>query len=184
MTVSHQRDTATEPRRTGRADVLSGLVVALGGLVLFLAALRIEEPPGGSPGIGPSTLPTALSVLLVLSGAALALLGLRRRPTLGIEGDVMRHGDAEAVDELVHPDEPAVPLRRLLVVIGMLVGYALIFIPLGYLLSTVLYLGVMVTLIDRERWKRNLVFAVVFAVVVYFGFTELLNVSLPAGVLG
>lgn len=137
-----------------------------------MTALRIEEPSGGAPAVGPGTLPTALSVLLIVSGVALAILGLRNAPATGTAA------------EQILPQEPAVPLRKLLVVIGLLVGYAVIFIPLGYMLSTAVYLGLMVTLIDRAAWKRNLIFAVVFAVVVYYGFTELLSVQLPAGILG
>ncbi len=164
--------------------MVSGLVVALGGLALLLTALRIEEPQPAGPGIGPGALPTALGALLIASGVVLAVIGLRQRPVRGIEADLVGSDDATAVDELVFPAEPPVPLRKLLVVVGLFVGYACIFIPLGYMLSTALYLGVMVTVIDRDRWRRNLVFAVVFAVVVYYGFTELLSVTLPAGVLG
>jgi putative tricarboxylic transport membrane protein len=80
--------------------------------------------------------------------------------------------------------DPPVPWRRLAVVVALFIGYALVFIPLGYIVSTTLYLGVMVTVIDPARWRRNAIFAVVFAVVVYFGFTELLSVQLPTGVLG
>jgi putative tricarboxylic transport membrane protein len=70
------------------------------------------------------------------------------------------------------------------VVVAMFIGYALIFIPLGYMVSTALYLAAMVTVIDRARWKRNLAFAVLFAVIVYYAFTRLLAVQLPAGILG
>jgi putative tricarboxylic transport membrane protein len=84
----------------------------------------------------------------------------------------------------VLPDEPPVPPRRLVVVVAMFIGYALIFIPLGYMVSTALYLAAMVTVIDRARWKRNLAFAVLFAVIVYYAFTRLLAVQLPVGILG
>lgn len=184
MTQPQQTEKSTSGRRSGRADVVSGLIVAPAGLVLLLTALRIEEPARATPGIGPGTLPTALSVLLIVSGVVLAILGLRKRLVGGIEIDVMRSDDAEAVDELVFPEEPPVPLGRLLMMIGLFIGYALVFIPLGYMLSTALYLGVMVTVIDRGKWKRNLIFAAVFAAVVYYSFTELLSVALPAGILG
>lgn len=103
---------------------------------------------------------------------------------MGIEAEMMRSGDAQAVDDLIHPDDRPVRWPRLAVVVGLFIGYALIFIPLGYMVSTALYLVSMVTVIDPARWKRNAVFAVAFAVIVYFGFTELLRVRLPAGVLG
>lgn len=184
MNRSPQTETPTPVRRSGRGDVISGLVVAAAGVLLLVMAMNIGDPVRPAPGVGPATLPKALSVLLILSGLALVVVGLRHRPVMGIEADLLSYGDAEAVDELIFPEEPPVPLRKLAVVVALFIGYALIFIPLGYMLSTALYLGVIVTLIDPEKWKRNLVFAVVFAVVVYYAFTELLSVQLPAGVLG
>jgi putative tricarboxylic transport membrane protein len=149
--------------------------------VLLVAARGIDDAVRPAAGVGPATLPTVLSVLLVIAGLVLAVIGWRGRD----KGARVRHDDvAETVDELVHHGEPDVPWRRLAVVVALFIGYALVFIPLGYILATASYLGVMVTVIDRARWKRNLIFAVFFAVIVYFGFTELLSVELPAGVLG
>ncbi len=184
MTSPPTEQAPSTVRRSGRKDVVSGLVVATAGVLLLVTALNIGEPVRPAPGVGPATLPTALSVLLIVSGLGLAGLGLRHRPVMGIEAELMRSGDAAVLDELVHPVDPPVPWRRLAVVVALFIGYALVFIPLGYIVSTTLYLGVMVTVIDPARWRRNAIFAVVFAVVVYFGFTELLSVQLPTGVLG
>lgn len=170
--------------RSGRADVVAGLLVALVGGVLLVTALNIGEPIRPAPGVGPGTLPTFLGALMLLSGLVLAGLGLRKRPVLGFEADLMGLGRGEQFEELVAPEEPPIPWLRLLLNVALFAGYALVFIPLGYILATALYLVVTVTLIDRAKWKRNLIFAVVFAVIVYFGFTELLSVRLPAGVLG
>jgi putative tricarboxylic transport membrane protein len=164
--------------------VVAGLLVTVVGAVLLVTALNIGESVRPAPGIGPGTLPTFLGGMLVLAGLLLAWTGLRKRRVLGFEADLMGLGRAEAVEELVSPEEPPIPWRRLLLNIGLFAGYALVFVPLGYILATALYLVVTVTLIDPSRWKRNLTFAVLFAVIVYFGFTELLSVRLPAGVLG
>lgn len=181
MTAPPPTESRAPTRRSGRRDAVSGLVVAGAGTVLLVAARGIEDPVRPDPGVGPATLPTALSVLLIIAGLVLAVIGWRGRDRVVEAGN---DGGVETVEQLVHQDEPPVPRRRLAVVVALFIGYALAFVPLGYMLATALYLGVMVTVIDRARWKRNLIFAVVFAVVVYFGFTELLGVQLPAGVLG
>jgi putative tricarboxylic transport membrane protein len=183
MTATLESEAPTTEHRSGRSDVSSGLVVAVVGAVLLVFALHIETT-GKDLGIGPRTLPVALSVMLIVSGLLLVGLGLRRVRVMGIERELMHYGDAEDLGELVLPDEPPVPPRRLVVVVAMFIGYALIFIPLGYMVSTALYLAAMVTVIDRARWKRNLVFAVLFAVIVYYAFTRLLAVQLPVGILG
>ncbi|KRE68852.1 hypothetical protein ASG79_22870 [Arthrobacter sp. Soil761] len=66
----------------------------------------------------------------------------------------------------------------------LFVGYAVAFIPLGYVLSTAVFLGIVVTVIDPAKWKRNVLFAIGFSAIVYLGFTQLLGVPLPVGVLG
>jgi putative tricarboxylic transport membrane protein len=183
MTATTQLEALPTEQRSGRSDVVSGLVVAGAGALLLAFALNIETT-GKDLGNGPRTLPVALSVLLIVSGLLLVGLGLRRVRVMGIERELMHYGDAADVGELVLPDEPPVPPRRLAVVVAMFIGYALIFIPLGYMLSTALYLTAMVTVIDRARWKRNVIFAVLFAVIVYYAFTRLLAVQLPAGIIG
>jgi putative tricarboxylic transport membrane protein len=180
-------------RRSGRADLVSGLVVAGAGVLLLVSARGIEDAVRPAPGLGPATLPTVLSVLLIIAGLTLAVIGLRHRGGTDVAAEDPAGddpagedpaGENPAGEDPIAPAEPPVPWRRLAVVVALFIGYALIFIPLGYMLATALYLAVMVTVIDRARWKRNLIFAVVFAVVVYYGFTELLSVQLPAGVLG
>jgi putative tricarboxylic transport membrane protein len=172
--------------RSGTGDIVTGLVVAGGGAILLVSALGIEEPARPSPGIGPDTVPVTLAALLMVSGLVLTVLGLQHRRQVGIEG-LLTFGseeEEEEVDELLHGEMPPVPWRRLLVVTGLFVGYAVVFIPLGYLLSTGLFLTGITCLVDRERWRRNLLFAIAFAVVIYVAFTELLRVQLPAGLLG
>ncbi|MCZ2826105.1 MULTISPECIES: tripartite tricarboxylate transporter TctB family protein [unclassified Modestobacter] len=164
--------------------MIAGLVVAGAGGLLLLSARGIEQASGRVPEVGAATLPTALSVLLVLSGLALALTGMRHRHAPAEHAGTTPDGEPGGIEALAFPGEPPVSWRRLAVVVALFIGYALVFIPLGYMLATALYLSVMVTVIDRPRWRRNLVFAVIFAVVVYYAFTELLNVQLPAGVLG
>lgn len=171
--------------RSGTGDIVTGLVVAGGGALLLASALGIEEPARPSPGIGPDTVPIVLAALLVASGLALTVFGLRHRRQVGLEDLLsLDSEDDEEVDGPLKREEPPVPWRRLLVVTGLFVGYAFVFIPLGYLLSTVLFLTGITCLVDRERWRRNLLFAIVFAVVIYVAFTEVLRVQLPAGLLG
>ncbi|GAA1151576.1 tripartite tricarboxylate transporter TctB family protein [Ornithinicoccus hortensis] len=185
MTSAHpEQDAPVGPPRSGRSDVIAGLVVAAAGAVLLVAALNIGDAVRPAPGIGPGTLPTFLAAALVLSGLALSIVGLRKRPVQGIEAEVLDTDDAELFEDLVFPEEPPIPWGKLAVHVALFIGYALVFIPLGYILSTALYLTTAVTLIDPARWKRNLIYAVLFGVIVYFGFTELLSVRLPAGVLG
>lgn len=168
--------------RRGGGDLLCGLGLMVAGSLLLISALGIDTTTGSQTGVGPGLVPVALAILLLAGGAALSLTSLRTaRPLRGEQTDSQAERDVEA---LMKESEPPVPLRKLLVMVLLFVGYAVAFIPLGYVLSTGIFLGIVVTVIDREHWKRNILFAVFFSFIVYLSFTQLLGVPLPAGVLG
>jgi putative tricarboxylic transport membrane protein len=151
--------------RAHRRDAVAGVATAVGGLLLFTAARGIESLPGDTETISPATFPTMLSVILMAAGLTLSVSGLR---------------GAERADS----DDVPVPPRRLLLMVVSFAAYCVVFVPVGFLLSTTAYLALVSCLIDAARWKRNVLFAAGFSVLVYVLFTEVLAVELPAGVLG
>lgn len=172
----------TKTAHPGRADLFCALGVVVGGTLLLVDALGIDNTAGAKTGIGPATVPLALATLLIVSGVALAITGIRAgKRSHAPQSNSRAEQDVEA---LLKESEPPVPLKKLLIMILLFIGYAVAFIPLGYLLSTAIFIGIVVTVIDRAKWKRNILFAVGFAVVVYLSFTQLLGVQLPAGLLG
>ncbi len=171
---------ATTHRRTER---LAGVAVALAGVVLLVASVAIPEPARQSPGLGPRVLPTVVSIALLLCGALLALTASRRTDE-GLEDTLLDEAAEHDVMDLLDPHEAPVPLRGFAVVVALLVVYAVLFIPLGFVLSTTLFLGAVTTYVDPRRWLRNWIFAAVLAGSVYVLFTRLLAVVLPPGVLG
>jgi putative tricarboxylic transport membrane protein len=70
--------------------------------------------------------------------------------------------------------------RRILYTCLLSVGYALIFEHLGYVISTFLFMVVMMTITSgKDMWKKSVVISLLFAVGVYFIFNTLLSISLP-----
>lgn len=168
-----------------RKELLSGAGVLLGGLVLLIAAFRIDEPARSSPGLGPSVLPIVVSSGLILCGIILAVAALRHRDTApSIEAELL--GEDEAVEEaLAELEDPEpIPWRSLLVIMAMMVGYAMIFVPLGFILSTTLFLTAVTTFVHPAKWLRNVLFAALLSAGVFYLFRDALSVILPAGILG
>lgn len=64
-----------------------------------------------------------------------------------------------------------------------LIGYAYIVIPVGYVLATAVSFVVTARIMGSRTVVRDIVVGVLLAVAVYFGFTELLSIRLPRGVL-
>jgi putative tricarboxylic transport membrane protein len=134
------------------------------------AAFAIPESSFENTPVGPKAVPIAIGVALATASLALAIRGF-------VWGKSRR--DAASGDEA-----PPQDLRKLAVVALLLLAYILIFVPLGYALSTFMFMLAATTYLDREHWIRNLVYAVVFSVVVYSIFVYVFGVQLPAGVLG
>jgi putative tricarboxylic transport membrane protein len=159
--------------RNGRLsddDVVAGGAMFVFAIAYLVAAFAIPESSFENTPVGPKAVPIAIGVALAAASLALAIRGF-------VWGRSSR--DAASGDEA-----PPQDLRKLGVVALMLLGYILIFVPLGYAMSTFLFMLAVTTYLDREHWMRNLVYAVVFSVVVYSIFVYVFGVQLPAGVLG
>lgn len=148
-------------------DALAGIAVAVAGAVLLVSALSFQSPSAQADAFGPKFFPLLASGVLVLGGLSLTLSGLRRTATSSPS-----------------EDEGPVPIRRLAIVVGIFAGYLLIFVPVGFLVSTTLFMTVMTTFARPDRTRLNLVVAAATSSTIYYSFTQLLDVGLPAGVLG
>lgn len=158
-----------------RADSVAGGVGFVFSLAYLAIALQIPLSSLSAAGVGPRVFPIAIGVALALASLALLVKGLREAP--GDEG-----GDpAEPVEE--EDDTLAQSPTRLGVIIALLFGYILLFVPLGYMISTFLFVSAITMYLDSRHWIRNLVYAILFPLVVYLVFTELLRVTLPTGPL-
>ena len=60
------------------------------------------------------------------------------------------------------------------------VGYAFIFEIIGFLFSTVLFLGTLLFVVNgKHKWKVNVIVTVCFSFLSWYAFSVLLGVSLP-----
>ncbi|MEY9260488.1 putative tricarboxylic transport membrane protein [Brevibacterium epidermidis] len=80
------------------------------------------------------------------------------------------------------PPEPKV--RKVVFQFALFFVYLSILIPVGFLLSTAAFLMGLTSIYVPEKWIRNLIFSVLFSVVVYAAFVYGLAVYLPVGILG
>lgn len=142
---------------------LGDRILGLGLLVLAVAygwvAQQWPEPFGGAETVGPETFPTILSVVLV----------------------------AGSIYLMVKPDPDAQwPLGKtaleLVVSLAVLVVYAMLLEPLGFVISTTLAVGTLSWRMGAPL-RRAFVIGLVSAVVVFVLFNYGLDLNLPAGLL-
>jgi putative tricarboxylic transport membrane protein len=69
------------------------------------------------------------------------------------------------------------------VMLGALAVYAVLLEPLGYIPSTIFIAVVTLRILGVMSWKVLILSSVVLSVSVYYLFTQLLGVELPAGIL-
>lgn len=144
---------------TGLGDRIIGLGLLVLAVAYGWAAQQWPEPFGGAETVGPETFPTILSV--ILAGGSLYLM--------------------------VKPDPDASwPVGKsaleLVIAVLVLVVYAYLLEPLGFIISTTLAVGAL-------SWRmgaapvRAFVTGLVSAVAVFVLFNYGLSLSLPAGLL-
>ncbi|MBP1931302.1 tripartite tricarboxylate transporter TctB family protein [Ammoniphilus resinae] len=153
-----------------------------GGLFLVFSLLFIyfgtQIPPSSfkQAVIGPKVFPITIGILLALASAALMIKGIieARQKPLEEKKNILREAEEEE-------EEAPQDIVRLGVILVMLLAYFVLFSPLGYVLSTALFIFCLSMYLDKKHWKRNLTYAVVFPLIVFLLFNEVLAVYLPTG---
>ena len=149
-----------------RSDLAAAaILLALAGYI-FLAAGAM---PFGTARV-PQTafFPKCLAVLL----AVLSVIVLVRPFAGGVK-------DTVGADEI-----PVRGWLRIGATLAVLIGFALVLEPLGFLASTFLLMFLLLRAIEPQPWRNVIAIAVATSLISYGLFSWLLGVPLPAGVLG
>ncbi len=175
-------DQTVNRRRHARTDlVLSGVLA----LIAVVYAVQVFDLPTTSPNqadIGPRAYPLLILVLLVLATAVVVLKAVRDFVVSA------RHGDNF---DTKSPTDGRTMLSRLggvaLIVVTSVV-YLELMIPLGFIVSTAVFVAVQVAMIGgwrryggRRMWVP-LVFACLTSIAIYVLFADTLGVLLPRGI--
>lgn len=163
-------------KKQEKTDLLSALLaIVFGGFVYVMSGSIVVKAKGGD--IGSQFLPRLIAGLMILLGVLLLIGTLRK---------IKASAGAQAQEE-TGEDKSFVP--ALLSFVNLIV-YVLIFKPVGFLVSTVIYLTVQMIIMspDRKPGVRKLglwvALAVIVAVAIYFIFTKGFSLPLPSGILG
>ena len=190
-----------------RTDLITGGAIAVIGAVYYIATFSIQETANI---VTPRTFPAIVGIALIVLGLFLAGQAVYRArkaalaeagPGNHINGTGAGNGAAASAGEsaastgesavsdetaggpsLEAPPEPAA--RKVVFQFALFFVYLAILIPVGFLLSTVAFLMGVTSIYSPQKWIRNLIFSIGFALVVYLAFVYGLAVYLPVGILG
>ena len=148
-------------------------IVVLTG-VYFWATTQIPTLEIGDP-LGPKAFPRLLGAGMIIAAVMLLLEMLKARKARKAESKPAEPTAAEPRD-----------FGSYKIVAGVAVAtgiYFVLFEPLGYAVSTCLFLLVMTTYFNKgKRWTNGLT-AVFYSFGSYYAFTSLLGVNLPRGIV-
>ncbi|MGZ1492280.1 tripartite tricarboxylate transporter TctB family protein [Brevibacterium sediminis] len=194
-----------------RTDLITGGAIAVIGAVYYIATFSIQETANI---VTPRTFPAIVGIGLIVLGLFLAGQAVvrHRKDTLAEaapgsagsahstaagDGDgaaasagessvetADRSSGQEGVGGIVLEAPPEPQVRKVVFQFALFFVYLAILIPVGFLLSTAAFLMGLTSIYAPEKWIRNLIFSVLFAVVVYTAFVYGLAVYLPVGILG
>lgn len=150
-----------------------GLHVAAVAALLFSAVMLYRAILiGAEGGFGPEG--SGFFPLIVTAGllffSALFVLQTTLRPDTALQEHTAE--EAEATN-----------WRTVGLAIVCLLVYAFLLAPLGYVIATTLFFPVVARVFGSRRWVRDIIIGLVASLILFIGFTQLLGVRLPAGLL-
>jgi putative tricarboxylic transport membrane protein len=157
-----------------REERIASFVVAAFSLVYFVGAFLIPMPTLKQQ-MGPGFFPKGIGVAMLILSAIYIIQQLRG----GVKEDEERATIIGAEEKI----QGKVNLRRIGFILVLMVFYAFVFERLGYAISTFVVFMAGVFYLDRRHLVRDGIVAVIASFVLYFVFTSILRVQLPAGPL-
>jgi putative tricarboxylic transport membrane protein len=166
--------------RRAAAEIILGLGIAALGAFIIYETQAIRVIPIYAK-VGPRDIPMIIGAILALLGLALAWQGWRARsaphPAAGIDapGSVLdTPGTGGSATDWIPVIAIAVGLIQQILLLELL-G----FVPTAAILFFCVAFG-----FGSRRYMRDIVIAILLALVSYVGFVHVLGLNLPAGILG
>ncbi len=144
-----------------KRDMNAGVLLIMIGIGVIIWSIRLQVGTISKP------LPGFFPLLVGLVIIALSLI-LLVKGWLG-RGEASPHAD--------------VKWKRQLIMVAGLAVYVMIMVHLGYIPSTIFIVAVTLRMHGVMSWKVISLTSLILSVTVYFLFTQLLGVELPAGIL-
>lgn len=146
-------------------------ILAILDIIVFLNIRLI--PSGGKLGFGADFMPKIVAVLLALCALGFLIQALRSPK---IEKDEKKPLETKKSSMI-----------RFAVAMALLLLYAVLLQPVGFIIMTVVYIFFQSLLMvpdEKRSYKTSAILAVVSAIVIYFVFSKGLSMQLPQGILG
>jgi len=157
-----------------REELIASLVIAVISLGYLVNAFFIPMPSLKQQ-MGPDVFPKGIGLTMLILSGIYVFQQLR--------GGVKEDEDRAVIIGAEEKIQGKVNLKRIGSMLVLMALYAFVFERLGYAISTFLVFMAGVFYLDRRHLMRDGIIAVISSFVLYFIFTSVLRVQLPAGPL-
>lgn len=145
-------------------SVLAGVFTVILGIFYTIQAMLLPLASIGNP-LAPKVFPLGVGILIIFFGVTLLVKEIKKS---GFKFTISKN----------EADKGNVKLIACISMICIL--YGLIFRRLGYVISTIIFLEIILLLFNgKEKWKTNTIVAVSFSILIYVVFSMFLGVTLP-----
>lgn len=150
---------------TKQRDIICSIAFIIFGMVLYVAALSVNSVIAND--VGPAFMPKVIGVFIAVLAALKLVLSI-----------MSKGNKAKATNE---------DIKAGVFTIIALLAYVLLFNPLGFIVSTALYLFAQFMILSTEN-NRNIkqftILSIVTPLIIYFLFVYGFKLILPSGILG
>lgn len=168
--------------RRAAAEIALGLGIAALGAFILLETAEIRVAPVYAK-VGPRDIPIIVGIILALLGLALAWQGWRAKPALHLDRPAVMDAPGSMLDAPGtgggRPDW--MPLAA--IAVG-LIQQLLLFESAGFVPTAAILFVCVAFGFGSRRYVRDVVIAILLAIIAYVGFVHVLGLNLPAGILG
>lgn len=161
-------------------NIIIGIILLAASVFYYYSTMDFP-PPTKTENLGPAFFPTLLAAALALLSLLLVLAGLFPRGASRKDKDAAVIKGAERLEEDSFGAEQ-ISYKFLFGTIGLSFLYVGLLSILGYLVSTPLFLIILIRLLGYEKWANNVAASIGLTATLYLLFSTALGVSLPAGV--
>jgi putative tricarboxylic transport membrane protein len=161
-------------------DLIGSSVITIFGLGFFLCSFSIRKY--GDVAVDSRALPQVLGVLVMIFGSIRVI-----QSVIGLTTQKGSSHQNNVNDEQSETEKSPISMKNVIFTILLMIVYALLMKPVGFLISTFIYVCVQAYILYPNKKKNFLIMFLVsgvFTVLVYLVFVKGFSLVLPHGWLG
>ncbi len=162
------------------SNIIIGVILLVFSAFYFYSTSEFP-PPSKTENLGPAFFPTLLAAALAILSLLLILTSFFFRDVSGKEkGGAVIQGAERLEEDSFSADDVSYKFLFGTIVLSFL--YVGVLSILGFLVSTPLFLIILIRVLGYEKWVNNLAASVGLTAALYLLFATALGVALPAGI--